>query len=69
MRRWSDPGVSRGRAGVDVASLAAAVVAKMVRLVATNLMQASDGPCGRYGSSAALEGGVRTHALEAARQN
>ena len=46
-------------AGVATASSEAAVAAKMVLSVATNIMQACDGPDGRSGSSVVSEGRVR----------
>ena len=61
--RWCGAGPTRAcrgdvDAGVDVASSEAAAAVKMVLLVATNPMQALDGPDGRSGSSVVSEGYV-----------
>ena len=58
--RWCGAGPTRAcrgdvDAGVDVASSEAAAAVKMVLLVATNIMQAFDGPDGRYSGSVVSE--------------
>ena len=62
--RWCGAGPTRAcrgdvDAGVATTSSEAAAAVKIVLLVATNIMQAFDGPDGRSCSSAALGGGVR----------